>query len=106
MAGSRSPCPTPTTSARFSPPCPGGCGSWGQAEPLQAGFRAKLAHAMDLRSSGTTARASTLEATRDERRGQGPTLLPTLTVLTHPDLHRIGERAFLVDLARGREVSL
>ncbi len=61
---------------------------------------------MDPRGSGTTAGASTIEATRAERSGHGPTLLPALTVLTHPVLSRIGERAFLADLARGREVSL
>ena len=57
-------------------------------------------------SGGTTARASTIAATKAGRHGHGPTLLPTLTVLAHPVLARTGEWAFLPDLARGREVSL
>jgi len=35
-----------------------------------------------------------------------PTLLPALTIASHPDLARIGDRAFLGELAQGREALL
>jgi len=35
-----------------------------------------------------------------------PTLLPVLTVASHPELARIGDRAFLVELTHGREALL
>ena len=52
--------------------------------------------------------ASTLEGSLSpESRRQGPaSVLPALTILGHPDLSRIGDRAFLAALARGREAWL
>jgi two-component system nitrogen regulation response regulator GlnG len=49
--------------------------------------------------------ASTLEGVLppESRRQELPSNLPALTVLGHPDLSRIGDRAFLTALARGRE---
>ena len=55
----------------------------------------------DLRAS-TLAGASPPESGRQEP----PSALPVLTVLGHPDLSRIGDRALLGSLARGREVRL
>jgi two-component system nitrogen regulation response regulator GlnG len=53
-------------------------------------------------------RGSTLaETTRTEgSRPETPPLLLALTVLGHPDLSRTGDRVFLPDLARGRQVLL
>ncbi len=52
-------------------------------------------------------RGSTLEATRPEGgRRDAPPTLPALTLLGHPDLSRTGDRVFLPDLLRGRQVLL
>jgi two-component system, NtrC family, nitrogen regulation response regulator GlnG len=41
-----------------------------------------------------------------ERRRQARTRIPALTILYHPDLSRVGERALLGDLLEGREAHL
>lgn len=51
---------------------------------------------------GTTAGFSKQALNRDKARDQ----FPTLTILYHPDLSRIGERATLTPLLNGREVAL
>ena len=55
--------------------------------------------------SGTTLDlASTVSPEKRERESLPP--LPALTVLSHPDLARIGDRVFLGELVRGREALL
>jgi two-component system nitrogen regulation response regulator GlnG len=59
---------------------------------------------MNLDGSG-----STLQETSQSdggRRDTPPPAMPTLTLLGHPDLSRTGDRVFLSDLARGRDVLL
>jgi len=45
-------------------------------------------------------------ATDGERRRRARTRLPALTILYHPDFHRVGERALLTALLEGRTVHL
>src|SRR5215207_8890178 len=59
---------------------------------------------MNLNGSG-----STLQETSQSdggRRDTPPPSMPALTLLGHPDLSRTGDRVFLSDLARGRDVLL
>jgi hypothetical protein len=51
---------------------------------------------------------STLEGASQPEGGRRdtPPSLPALTLLVHPDLSRTGDRVFLSDLARGRQVLL
>jgi two-component system, NtrC family, nitrogen regulation response regulator GlnG len=61
---------------------------------------------MHAERDGTTVEASTELASPEDGRPRGPAALPALTVLGHPDLSRIGDRAFLGELARRRPALL
>lgn len=61
---------------------------------------------MHAEKDGTTVEASTESASPEDGRSRGPAALPALTVLGHPDLSRIGDRAFLGELARRRPALL
>ncbi|WP_437576557.1 sigma 54-interacting transcriptional regulator [Sorangium sp. So ce887] len=50
--------------------------------------------------------STTLEPADPSRRGLGPALVPALTILGHPNLERVGERALLLELAEAREAHL
>ncbi|CAN90700.1 Sigma-54 dependent transcriptional regulator [Sorangium cellulosum So ce56] len=49
---------------------------------------------------------STLEPADPSRRGLGPVLVPALTILGHPNLERVGERALLLEMATAHEAQL
>lgn len=49
---------------------------------------------------------STAEARTPKRQTPEPSLVPTLTLISHPTMHRAGERLVLEGLAAGREVAL
>jgi len=61
---------------------------------------------MDSASSGTTLDGSAAGGPGQGGDRESPPLLPVLTIASHPDLSRIGDRAFLGELARGREALL
>jgi two-component system, NtrC family, nitrogen regulation response regulator GlnG len=62
---------------------------------------------MDHERGGSTLdRATEVAPSADRDRRQAPSDLVALTILGHPDLSRIGDRAFLAELARGREALL
>jgi two-component system nitrogen regulation response regulator GlnG len=61
---------------------------------------------MEPTSDGTTLDPLAADRPRAEGDREGLPPLPALTVLGHPDLSRIGDRVFLGELARGREVLL
>ncbi|WP_437826578.1 sigma 54-interacting transcriptional regulator [Sorangium sp. So ce1153] len=50
--------------------------------------------------------STTLEPGDPSRRGLGPALVPALTILGHPNLDRVGERALLLEMAEGHEAQL
>ena len=77
----------------------------GRAEGRQGPASDRLALPMPHPPSGTTLDlATTVSPEMRERESLPP--LPALTVLSHPDLARIGDRVFLGELVRGREASL
>jgi len=61
---------------------------------------------MSSESGGTTLDLPTGAAPREKRAAREGQALTVLTVLGHPDLSRVGDRAFLGELLRGRDALL